>query len=360
MVKRAVLILAGGRARRFQSKSSTWQDKALAELFGKPLLIHAVENVRDVAEEIVICVNNEIRKAQYAETLIKHDIENVRLVVDEKNSHIEGPNVAILTGLKSVKADYCLTLPCDMPLMQPKVADYLLKVAEGFRVVVPMWSNGRLETLMMAVERESALEVTDTLCQLRRPRSDDIMRGALNILLVSPFAEIKALDPELKSFVNINSQEDLARLQTRQAQGPAAENIQLNLGALPLSQLQHLREAAALYHKSNFAEASAVFSSCASKLEKEKSFFWAGISRENEGASLLQWSQQQSEPKLTAEKNDEGKTALLNAARDYGLEAEQFEANRCRFLAERANIDRSWCEAWEQGKLGKRERFPPR
>jgi len=360
MVKRAVLILAGGRARRFQSERGTWQDKALAELFGKPLLIHAVENVRDVAEETVICVNNETRKAQYAETLAKHNVENVRLVVDEKNSHVEGPNVAILTGLKSVKADYCLTLPCDMPLMQPKVADHLLNVAEGFRVVVPMWPNGRLETLIMAVERSSVLEVTDTLCQLRRPRSDDIMRGALNVLLVSPFAEIRALDPELKSFVNINSQEDLARLQTRQAQGPAAENVQLNLGALPLSQLQCLREAAALCREGNFMEASTVFSSCANKLEKEESFFWAGISRENEGATLLQLAQRQSEPELAAEKNVDGKTALLNAARNYGLEAEEIEANRCRFLAERANADKAWCESWAQGKLGKRERFPPR
>ena len=46
MTKRAALILAGGKARRFQSKGETWQDKALAELSGKPLLIHAIENVR--------------------------------------------------------------------------------------------------------------------------------------------------------------------------------------------------------------------------------------------------------------------------------------------------------------------------
>ena len=45
MAKRAALILAGGKARRFQSIDKIWQDKALAELSGKPLLIHAIENV---------------------------------------------------------------------------------------------------------------------------------------------------------------------------------------------------------------------------------------------------------------------------------------------------------------------------
>ena len=360
MTKRAVIILAGGRARRFQNRNGEWQDKALAKLLGKPLLIHAVENVRDVADEIVICVNNETRKAQYAKTLTEHRIQNVRLVVDEKINNIKGPKVAISTGLKSVKADYCLTLPCDMPLMQPKVADYLLTEAKRSRVVVPIWPNGRLETLVMAVERDSVLEITDTLCQLRRPRSDDIIRGALNVLLVSPFGQIRALDPELKSFVHINSQEDLARLQTRQAQGPVSENMQLNLGILPLPEMQRLRNAATLHHEGNFTEASVMFSSCANWMEKEKSFFWASLSRENEGASLLQLSQRQDEPKSAAEKNDEGKAALLTAVNNYGLEAEEFEANNCIFLAERAKADRAWCESWVQGKLHKKERFPPR
>ena len=36
MVKRAALILAGGKARRFQTIDKTWQDKALAELEENP------------------------------------------------------------------------------------------------------------------------------------------------------------------------------------------------------------------------------------------------------------------------------------------------------------------------------------
>ena len=360
MVKRAALILAGGDSSRFQNKRGDWQDKALAKLFGKPLLIHSVGNVRDVVDEIVICVNNEKRKAQYAEILTEHDITGVRLVVDEKITNVKGPIVAIFTGLKSVKADCCLTLPCDMPLMQPKVADYLLNESKCSRVVVPMWPNGRLETLVMAVERESVMEITDTLCQLRRLRSDDIIRGALDILLVSPFDEIKAIDPELKSFVNINSQEDLARLQSRQTLGSATKSMKLNLGILPLSQLPLLRKGAALYREGNFVEASEVFSSCAIQMEKEKTFFWAAISRENEGTSLLQLFQRQNAHKHTAEKSNVVKTTFLAAANDYGLEAEEFEVNECRFLAERAKADRAWCEAGAQGKLHERERFPPR
>ncbi len=351
MAKRAALILAGGKARRFQSKNGKWQDKALAELFGKPLLVHAVENVSDVVEKIVICVDTENRKTQYTEVLTEHHrMENVTVVTDEKINHTKGPNVAIFTGLKAVDAQYCFTLPCDMPLLKPKVADYLFNAMEDSCVAVPMWPNSRLETLVMVLERNSALEITNTLCQLRHPRSDDIMRGASNVLFVSAISEIKTLDPELKSFVNINSLEDLTRLQTRYAQGPVAGNLRLNLGALPLLELQKLRDAAALYSEGAFAEASATFSACAANLEGEASAFWAGVSRENEGESLLKLSQQQSETELAAELDFKSKEALVKAADNYRLEAEMYEKCLCRFLAERARADKAWCESWAMGR----------
>lgn len=351
MTERAALILAGGKAQRFQNRNGGWRNKALAELFGKPLLVHAVESVHDVVDEVVICVNNESRVEQYSKTLTEHHAKNVRFVVDENVSHIRGPNVAILTGLKAVEAKSCFILPCDVPLMQPKVADYLLnRVREDFHVVVPMWPNGRLETLIMAVKRDNVLEIVDTLCQMRRPRSDDIIRGALNVLLVSPLGQIRTLDPELKSFININSQEDLARLQTRQTQGQNSEDRQLKVGTLPLSKLQRLKNAAALYIEANFAEASTAFSSCANELEKEKTFFWAGLSRENEGASLMRLSQRQ----------NDAKSAFLAAANDYSLETEKFETNQCMFLAERAKADRARCESLAEGKRDGAEQVPLR
>ena len=118
MTKRAALILAGGKGRRFQFKGGEWEDKALATLLGKPLLIRAIENVRGVVDEVAVSVNDEERGARYAEILKKHAMKSVRIVVDEKND-ISGPTVAIMSGLRCVQGDYCLTLPCDMPFLQP-------------------------------------------------------------------------------------------------------------------------------------------------------------------------------------------------------------------------------------------------
>jgi molybdenum cofactor guanylyltransferase len=358
MTRRAALILSGGKARRFQSSGEEWQDKALAVLSGKPLLIQAVENVHGIVDEVVVCVNDEERKTKYAQILKQHDLTDVKIVVDEKISHISGPNVAILSGLKAVQADSCLTLPCDMPFLKPEVAEYLFDTAEGFEVVVPMWPNGRLETLIMVLERPSSLEITSTLCQLKRPRSDDIPRGASKTLLVSPVNHIKTLDPELKSFININSKEDLNRLQTRRSHGPVTKNVPLNLGVLSISDLWLLRDGARMFEAGKLLEAQRTFAFCAGNLEVCSSFFWAGLAEENQGEALLTLSRKQTESESIDELDFEGKEAYLRAANNYRIEAKIYENNRCLLLAERALADKAWCESWVMGKPGHAHRYP--
>jgi len=358
MTKRAALILAGGKARRFQSKNKKWMDKALAQLSSKPLLIHAIESVQGVVDEIAISVNDEERKAKYAQILKEYALTDIQIVIDEKNNHISGPTVAIMSGLKSVQADYYFTLPCDMPFLKPAVADYLFNEAEGFEVVTPMWPNGRLETLIMVLERHSGLEITDTLCKLKRPRSDDIPRGASKILFASPVNHIKKLDPELKSFININFKEDLTQLKTRRSHGPVTEDLQVNLGVLSISDLQLLREGAEMFQGGKLSEAQSTFASCTSNFEVSNSFFWAAVSGENQGEAFLKLSQQQLEKQAASELDFESKEAFLRAANNYRVEAEIHEENRCWLLAERAWADKSWCESWAMGKQSHAHRYP--
>ena len=350
--------MAGGKARRFQVKGEArWEDKALATISGKPLLIHALENVQSVVDEVAVCVKDEERAALYREILRERGLDAVRVVVDEKND-TSGPTVAIMSGLRRVQADYCLTLPCDMPFLQPKVADYLFKQAEEYEVVTPMWPNSRLETLLTVLERKTGLEITETLCRLKRPRSDDIQRGASKILLVSTVNNLKTLDPQLKSFININSKEDLKLLQTRRVHGPVKENVKLNLCVYPITDLKRLRDAAEMIQHGKLPEALSIFSTCSGSFEAKESFFWAGISDENQGETLLKFSGQQREQKLAVDLDFEGKEAFVRAANDYRLESERFEEYGCRLLAERGLADKAWCESWAMGKTAHVHRYP--
>ena len=83
MTKRAAIILAGGKAKRFQTTQDKWQDKALAELDGKPLLVHAIENIQDVVDEIVVVVNeNQTRIVSIPKFLEKYHVKKVKIVTD--------------------------------------------------------------------------------------------------------------------------------------------------------------------------------------------------------------------------------------------------------------------------------------
>ena len=345
MTKRAAIILSGGKAERFQNRHQTWLDKALVKLHGKPLLIHDVENVIKVVEEVIICVNNEKRKRQYNEILKKHNAKNIKLLVDQQHNCLGGPIAGILTGLIASNADYCFTLPSDMPFFKPEVIEHMFELAENARVVVPMWPNGQPETLTMVVRKPEALEIVKIFCLLRRPRSDDIIRGALNAFLISTDDVIRTFDPELRSFTNINSQADLAKLEPRQVQGSITKSIRLNLGDLPITTLQHLQAAATLFNEGRFKAASEAFSLCATQLENESCYFWAAISRENEGKSLLNFSNLDRKLGITKDQKKKGKEALLKASNLYEAEAKIYDSVDAIFFAKRARSNKNWCKS---------------
>jgi molybdopterin-guanine dinucleotide biosynthesis protein A len=142
MASRAALILAGGNAKRFQAADQPWLDKALAKVDSKPLLLHVIENLKGTVDKVVICVNDQQRAAVYRQLLEKHTICDVEFVIDQKDTPIKGPLLAIASGLVAVDADYCLVIPTDMPFLNPKVTDYLFKACVSYDAAAPMWPDG--------------------------------------------------------------------------------------------------------------------------------------------------------------------------------------------------------------------------
>jgi molybdopterin-guanine dinucleotide biosynthesis protein A len=282
------------------------------------MLIREVEASCSVVDEVVVCVNDEVRKTKYAAVLEGAGLDGVRFAVDESCA-IGGPNVGILAGLKTADADWCMTLPCDMPLMKPQVIKALFDAAEEGDVAVPMWPDGRLETLIMVLRQRSGLEVAETLCLLGREHSDDFFRGAEQVKFVSPIASLKAVDANLESFVNINSQEDLTNLPLRNTEGSLREDFQVFLRGPVSIQLKQLRAAARLCLKNKPVEAATVFAATAEALEEQEAYFWAAVSRERQGS-------------------------YFEAANNYGQEVELLLDEECSFLADRALDDKTWCD----------------
>ncbi len=344
-MERAAIILAGGQAKRFQVKGERWIDKALVELFDKPMLIHVIERVMPVVDETIICVNSQTRKLKYSKLLQHYSIRRVKLCIDEQFTFVKkGPAVAIATGLKATEADHCIILPCDTPFIQPSVVEYLLNAVKGADIAVPIHPNGKLETLMMACKRSTVVHIAETLCELGRDRPDDIIRGASEIFFVSTASELKNHDPEFKSFINLNSREDLKRLSTRVVKdGPIRESIHLKLGHPTEPELGKLKTGSKYYFRGNFLKALTIFSSLSIRFESNGLNFWGGISRDKEGETLFDLSERQGHVKSREDYYVKGKVAFIKAAKNYASEAEIYDKNRIELLAKRAKADELWC-----------------
>ncbi|MGQ9552089.1 MAG: molybdenum cofactor guanylyltransferase [Candidatus Bathycorpusculaceae bacterium] len=339
------MILAGGQARRFQAGKRFWEDKALALLFGRPLLVSVVERVSGVVGEVVVCVNDDARRLRYLQVLQEHSAGNVRVYADDEFVDVKGPIVGIFTGLRSAGADRCIVLPCDVPLIEPAVVDYLFNAVGGSCVAVPVWPDGGLESLVMACERAMAVEIAGALCELGRRRPDDIVRGAPEVAFVSIVASLKRFDPEFRSFVNINLPGDLALLPSRVVEGgPVKEDFRLRAGCPGTSELELLKAASKRYHAGEFLVAAELFSSLSARLAEGGLFFWAAVAKESEGKSLFGFSEVQRDAGLRREYVAKGRSAFAEAAENYRLEAEAYERSHVSFLAGHARADCSWCQ----------------
>jgi hypothetical protein len=168
---------------------------------------------------------------------------------------------------------------------------------------------------------------------------------------------IKTLDPNLHSFVNINSKEDLYKLPTRNTQGVVKQDLKLNLGAQSVSDLQLLQKAADLLNKNRFDHAQYMFGACMGKFDATDSYFWAAVSGEKQGKALFEFSGQ-SEPLKADILKFEGKEAFLQASNYYRIEAQNYEKNRCLLLEERALADKTLCESWVMDKPEHTHRYP--
>lgn len=340
---RGAVILAGGQSKRFQSDYGQWADKALAILFGKPLLVHIVENVKPVVDEILICVDDHVKGLRYMKVLEDYSITGIKICIDMKFSLVKGPFAAIATGLKESRSDCCIILPCDTPLIKPSVVDHLLSLVEDLDISVPVHPDGSIETLMFSCKRGIAARIAETLCLFGRSRPVDIIRASSKIKFVSTISELKKLDPDLKSFVNINFRSDLNNLPTRfSKEGPIVKSICLNIIQPSPTEISSLEEVARKYSSEYYLEALNGILEALGILEQKGAHFWTGVLWETAG-KIYHAMALKEEPNKMKEYYIESKMAFEKAALKYAAESEIYRDLQIKFLYESARGDEIWC-----------------
>nr|BBH92803.1 hypothetical protein KTA_10020 [Thermogemmatispora argillosa] len=195
-------------------------DKALlplpmAEAKGQTILGHLAHLALRETPEVLVVARDQCTAALYAD----HLPPAARLVVDLVPD--QGPLMGLYSGLLAVRAPQAVVLAVDLPLLRPQLLAWLLRLpAQDERLYVPL-VEGRPQVLLARYPRSLLPAIARLLAEGKRnPRS---------LLEVAPVGwlseeELRSLDPELGSFLNVNTPQDwqtLEKLLRKRSQGLA-------------------------------------------------------------------------------------------------------------------------------------------
>lgn len=201
MLQKSAVILAGGFSRRFG------RDKGLVVLAGKPLILHVIDRVSKVADEVLVVVSSEEQKNKF-ETILE---EKANLVIDKDDS--QSPLVGAITGFESANAEYSLLLPCDTPLVSTQIVQFLLDMCTNRSAAIPRWPSGYIEPLQAVYRTESALTAAKTALKQGKMNMRSMIDNLRGVRYVSTMV-LEQLEPDLLTFFNVNTPQDLKKAES--------------------------------------------------------------------------------------------------------------------------------------------------
>jgi molybdopterin-guanine dinucleotide biosynthesis protein A len=191
-VETSVIILAGGRSRRLG------RDKVWEKVGSRSLLARVVASVVSIGSEVIVVTAD-------ATVNLPAVAPDVRIVSDLQPG--TGPLGGIYTGLRASNTSSNLVVAADMPFLNQPLLRYMIGLAADVDVVVPR--IGEMMEPLHAVYGKSCVEPIERLLK----QGESSVRRLFPLVMVRYVAadEIARFDPQMASFFNINTMEDMRR-----------------------------------------------------------------------------------------------------------------------------------------------------
>ncbi len=199
---RSGLVLAGGRSTRFGGG-----EKSLKLVGGRRMICRVVDALCPVVDELVISVRDEQQK-----DLLFPFISGYYFAYDEVQGI--GPLSGIFSGLKRLKGDYVVVVACDMPLINSEAVRLLFERADSHDAAVPRHGDGLIEPLHAVYRRGPMLRAVEESIAAGESKVSAPMKRLKDVVYV-PDDAIKAVDPELETFLNVNRAEDMEKIRLK-------------------------------------------------------------------------------------------------------------------------------------------------
>ncbi len=185
------IILAGGKNLRMG------RNKAFLEVDGERIIDRTRAIFVDLFEEVLLVTNSPLDYISL----------NLRIVTDLYQD--KGSLGGIFTGLFYASHPYAFVAACDMPFLNKKLIQHLMDLSPRFDIVIPRMEDGweplhavysqKCLPFMQKLLLENNLKIIDFFDKIRKREV--------------PPEEMRQYDPRLLSFLNLNTPDDLARIQ---------------------------------------------------------------------------------------------------------------------------------------------------
>lgn len=195
------VILSGGLNTRFDG-----ENKAFISVGGRRIIDRLLDVFSDLFDEIILVTN-------HPELFLQWDLTIVTDIFDLRSSL-----TGIHTGLFYSNNPYAFFSACDTPFLKKELVEILVKqIEQKFDIIMPETAAG-FEPLC-AIYSKRCLKPAEDHLKANKVKIQWAFRS--NRIKNIPENQLRTVDPELRSFLNINTPEDLVRAEEMVAKLPA-------------------------------------------------------------------------------------------------------------------------------------------
>ena len=184
--------------------NQTGEDTGLLKMYGETLAEITFYRLRDVFSKIFIIVNDFNQKSDY-EKLFTEDI-----IV---STFGKGMLSKTLAGLKSCKSKYIFLTSTDMPLIDKRAMNLIVKNLEiqDYDAVVPRHPSGKIEPLHALYKASPVAAAIQKNLNDENFRFENVLTSLENVKYI-PIEKFQELDPKLTSFLRVQSELDFGKV----------------------------------------------------------------------------------------------------------------------------------------------------
>jgi molybdopterin-guanine dinucleotide biosynthesis protein A len=200
------VILVGGESRRIGT------DKARVELKGKKLFSHVFEKLAPLFNDIMIGAHDQ----EYPIDALG-DIKGARFITDQGFASDErGPALGLCSALDAALNPWVFTVACDHPLIVPALIEYMATLKDNFDCVVPI-TGGKLQPLFALYNKNCLAPLGERIKNAETKKGRSLYgflkeTKGLRVKYITE-DEAKNIDPDLTSFIDIDTQEELLKIE---------------------------------------------------------------------------------------------------------------------------------------------------